>query len=61
VERGIAKGPLALSLPAAGGYLAYAVPGGRVRLMDLPPRDLGTLRRAIRLALDAKLKEMPEP
>ena len=61
VDRGIAKGPLALSLSAAGGYLAYALPGGRVRLLDLPPRDLGALRRAIRLALDAKLKEMPEP
>jgi hypothetical protein len=61
VERGIAKGPLALSLSAAGGYLAYALPGGRVRLMELPPRDLGALRHAIGLALDAKLKETPEP
>ncbi|HEX2573459.1 MAG TPA: WD40 repeat domain-containing serine/threonine protein kinase [Polyangia bacterium] len=61
VERGIAQGPLALSLSAAGGYLAYALPGGRVRLMELPPRDLGALRRAIGLALEAKLKELPDP
>jgi hypothetical protein len=29
--------------------------------MELPPRDLGALRRAIGLALEAKLKELPDP
>jgi WD40 repeat protein len=61
VGRGTPDGPLAFALDGSGGRLAFALPGGLVRAVRLPPFDLRALRPFVAEATGAPVDGDADP